>query len=448
MIVTSKEGKTASLIDLLGGNGKGKESKIGNAFAQLLSTLGEIKKEGKITKEGEFSTIIDLKKNTTVDTKTVDPTNLKAKALEELLMGKEESDLVSKELIHAMSTDQIQSLIHKAKAYLKQEIMKSPNHDSKQEIPKTLMGLVELADKIGINLSEITLTTIDTEAEHLLKELPTPLRSKPVLDLLTAKSSETPSKPFEAIMQILKEIKPVEVLPGDAPTRKEVLKHAEKEAPLQALLKGLEGADSMISKEIIKETPKASIAPVQFEALNVLLSGDVDHDHAPKEHLKEGKSEIDTPKTHQPPKVDSLEVKAKEAAQSLRHFAQDMKEAVENYKPPFTRITMKLNPERLGEVDVTLIQRGNNVHVNIQSQNTNSIAFLAHNASELKAQLAHNGITNATMNFMSGGNEGQQQHPHQQQHEQNRFRAYQSFEELEQSQEELSALELIIPHYA
>lgn len=446
MIVTSKEGKATSLIDLLGGSGKTKESKIGNAFAQLLSTLGEVKKEGKTVKEGEFATIIDVKKNTTGDTKAVNSDNLKAKAFEELLMGKEEHELFSKELIHAISTDQVQSLIHKAKAYLKQEIMKSPNHDSTKEIPKTLMGLVELADKIGINLSEITLTTIDTEAEHLLKELPAPFRSMPILDVLSAKPSETPNKPFESIMQILKEMKPVEVLSDDAPTRKEVIKHVGKEAPLQVLLKGLEESGMVATQEVSKEVPKASMAPVQFEALTTLLSGEIGHDHVSKENLKEVKTEIESNKTHQPLKVDSLEVKAKEAVQSLRHFAQDMKEAVENYKPPFTRITMKLNPERLGEVDVTLIQRGNNVHVNIQSQNTNSIAFLAHNASELKAQLAHNGITNATMNFMSGGNENQQHHS--QQHEQNRFRAYQSFEELEQSQEELSALELIIPHYA
>ena len=111
---------------------------------------------------------------------------------------------------------------------------------------------------------------------------------------------------------------------------------------------------------------------------------------------------------------------------------------------------MKLNPEKLGEVEVTLVQRGNNVHVNIQSNNTTTVAFLAHNATELKAQLAHQGITNATMNFMSGGENQQQNGAHQQQqeHQQNRYKAYQSFEELELNEEQLSALEIIIPHYA
>ncbi|MDD3597977.1 MAG: flagellar hook-length control protein FliK, partial [Sulfuricurvum sp.] len=75
------------------------------------------------------------------------------------------------------------------------------------------------------------------------------------------------------------------------------------------------------------------------------------------------------------------------------------------------------------------------------------VAFLAHNATELKAQLAHQGITNATMNFMSGG-EGQAQNQGQQNQQQNRFKSYQSFEELELSEEQLSALEIVIPNYA
>jgi flagellar hook-length control protein FliK len=134
----------------------------------------------------------------------------------------------------------------------------------------------------------------------------------------------------------------------------------------------------------------------------------------------------------------------------MRHFAIDLKEAAENYKPPFTRLTMKLNPQTLGEVDVTLIQRGNNVHVTIQSNNTASVAFLAHNATELKAQLAQQGVTNATMNFMAGS-DGQQQNPQQQQQQQqnqNRFRAYTSLEELHNNNQELSALEITIARYA
>jgi len=74
---------------------------------------------------------------------------------------------------------------------------------------------------------------------------------------------------------------------------------------------------------------------------------------------------------------------------------------------------------------------------------------LAHNATELKAQLASQGIQNATMNFMSGGDsQNQQAGQQQQQGQQQRFRAYESFEELNLNEEQISALEIIIPHYA
>lgn len=197
------------------------------------------------------------------------------------------------------------------------------------------------------------------------------------------------------------------------------------------------------TKEIASKEAAKGVLPAHIEALGALLRTNTEME---KTESKETIKVLDeSPKAFQASKADSLEVKAKEAVQSMRHFAIDLKEAAESYKPPFTRVTMKLNPEKLGEVEVTLVQRGNNVHVNIQSNNASSIAFLAHNATELKAQLAGQGITNATMNFMSGG-ESQQQNPHQQQ--QNRFQSYPSLEQLESNDEPLSALEIILPHYA
>ncbi|MDD5717377.1 MAG: flagellar hook-length control protein FliK [Sulfuricurvum sp.] len=189
----------------------------------------------------------------------------------------------------------------------------------------------------------------------------------------------------------------------------------------------------------------------KIDGLIALLQGDPAAKEGRSEETGNNVKDIHTPtKGIQVPQADAFEVKTKEAQQSMRLFATDLKEAAENYKPPFTRLTMKLNPEKLGEVEVTLIQRGNNVHVNIQSSNANSIAFLAHNATELKTQLANQGITNTTMNFMSGGDSQGQQSSNQQQHEQrhSRFQSYESLKELELNDEQLSALEIIIPHYA
>ncbi len=201
-------------------------------------------------------------------------------------------------------------------------------------------------------------------------------------------------------------------------------------------------------KSLVHATPEKA----KNETLISLLHGTQDTTEGQNEKSNGLKVETEGNKNIQSLKADSLEVKSKEAQQSMRLFASDLKEAVQEYKPPFTRLTMKLNPEKLGEVEVTLIQRGNNVHVNIQSNNTTSVTFLAHNATELKAQLAAQGITNATMNFMSGGENQPQNNAQHQQHQQeqrrNGFKSYESFEELTLNEEQLSALEIIIPHYA
>ena len=53
-------------------------------------------------------------------------------------------------------------------------------------------------------------------------------------------------------------------------------------------------------------------------------------------------------------KSDSFEVKLNEAKQMIKYISQDVKTAIEDYKSPFTRVKVQLNPQKLGEVDVTI----------------------------------------------------------------------------------------------
>ncbi len=384
--------------------------------------------------------------------KTSDAPKVNLKALESLV-NSEEKKALPKELIDALSNDQVHSLIHKAKEYLKNSIeQKSPEIKAEGKmLPKTLIGLVELADKMGIDMSEITLSTLDDAQKPLFKELPTALLTKSVIELKEPTRMEIPEgiKGKEALVALMSDVKTPS---GEAKQQKEAEKVSTQ--PLVSLLKGLDVSPAPSgevtkdsSKEVVPKEQQKAVLPAHIEALGALLRGTNDGEKTEEKVV--GKGVDESPKGIHASKADSLEVKSKEAVQSMRHFAIDLKEAAESYKPPFTRVTMKLNPERLGEVEVTLVQRGNNVHVNIQSSNASSVAFLAHNATELKAQLAGQGITNATMNFMSGGENQQQNSQNQQQHQQpNRFQAYESLQELESAQQELSALEIILPHYA
>jgi len=94
--------------------------------------------------------------------------------------------------------------------------------------------------------------------------------------------------------------------------------------------------------------------------------------------------------------------------QTFESFTQDFKEYVERYKPPLMKIKMQLNPGTLGDVDVTLVNRGNNLHVTIQS-NPNTIALFAQNQTEFKNTLINMGFTGLQMSFGENrdGNKGQ-----------------------------------------
>lgn len=94
--------------------------------------------------------------------------------------------------------------------------------------------------------------------------------------------------------------------------------------------------------------------------------------------------------------------------ETLQYFSQDLKEAVEQYKAPITKLSITLNPHNLGEVEVTLIQRGNNLHINFNS-NANAMNLFIQNQAEFKNSLVNMGFTGLEMNFSDQGKREQNQ---------------------------------------
>lgn len=467
MIVQNKESKSQpSLIDLLGGGTKKSSSAQPNdLFSKLLNSFGM---QSKGTDAKASSQAADFKA-------VIDPKNSSSKngalrsELQMLLSGSEKKDsaLLSGEMLTTLSADQMRTLINRAKDYLKNEITsKNPEYQTDPKmLPKTLEGLVKLAEKLGLEPQSVTLANLvsdsDEKAAFSSELLTKPLFEAKTIAALPSTFSEKTNdeSAMKTITQLISEIKTKEQRKGEitsSATAETASAEKPDTQPLKTLLQGLEKQETQTSSANTNEKngPKktsSSESEHKTDMLIALLHGTNESKEASTETSGSTKTEGISEKAAHALKADSLEVKTKEAQQSMRHFAADLKEAVQEYKPPFTRLTMKLNPEKLGEVEVTLVQRGNNVHVNIQSNNANSVAFLAHNATELKTQLAAQGIQNATMNFMSGQDgqnqpqSGQQQQNPNQQH---RLRIYESFEELTQNEEQLSALEIIIPHYA
>lgn len=150
-------------------------------------------------------------------------------------------------------------------------------------------------------------------------------------------------------------------------------------------------------------------------------------------------------------KTESLEVKLNEAKQMTKYLSADIKTAIEDYKSPFTRIKLQLNPQRLGEVDLTIVQRGKNLHINLSSNNA-AINALSLNSNDLKLQLTNNGINNASLNFNNNSSDSsqsgfgqQQQNSRQRQQAQDQ---YNYFDNEEKNEEIVNSLEIVVPNYA
>ncbi len=149
-------------------------------------------------------------------------------------------------------------------------------------------------------------------------------------------------------------------------------------------------------------------------------------------------------------KADSFEVKLNEAKQMIKYLSSDVKSAIDDYKSPFSRVKVQLNPQNLGEMELTVVQRGKNLHVHLSSNNA-AINALAMNANDLKVQLNNNGINNATLNFSNnseGGNSsGFSGGQHNSGHAKKEYEQFQLFENEEMSEESVSSLEIIVPRY-
>ena len=126
--------------------------------------------------------------------------------------------------------------------------------------------------------------------------------------------------------------------------------------------------------------------------------------------------------------------------ESLGQFANDLKEKIEAYKPPIMKVELSLFPKSLGEVDVTLLTRGNNLHVNITST-TSTMTLFTQNQAEFKNALINMGFHNLEMNFSDQRGQEQQ---HQQKNAPTGF-----FDDLSEESfaETATTVELVVPRY-
>ncbi len=378
------------------------------------------------------------------------------------------------EISNKLSPQEMKYLVYKAKKYLKEKITTHPefNEQQNQEVPKTLKGLLVLAKELKIDLSKITFETIahdeieQNNNDEFLDELITePKKTKvpkttrqDVEQTIHTNKAKTYSQEIKTIETKLQNNTLFQERPLKTEasiTTKELIntkndlktdkksKKSTQDNPLRILLSGKESSATQLSKELVaplfapqqtKEQPDISKHEKSQEIQSSILQSSLEELLHPKTNGDEHPLQVN--------KSDSLEVKMQEAKQMMRYLSQDIKKAIDDYKPPFSRVKVSLNPQKLGEIDLTVVQRGKNVHINLSSNNA-ALNILTNNLNELKTQLNQNGINNASFSFNSQGQNEQQQQQHKQKH-QYEFIYNDTDEEYN---EMINSLEIIVPRY-
>ena len=122
------------------------------------------------------------------------------------------------------------------------------------------------------------------------------------------------------------------------------------------------------------------------------------------------------------------------------NFSSNLKEQVAAYKSPFMRFNITLNPLNLGEVEITMVNRGNNLHINFSS-NTQTMNLFLQNQAEFKNSLVNMGFTELEMNFSDQNQQKKEQG--QKSYKGSKFNAGGT----EQVEAAAPRLELVVPRY-
>lgn len=125
----------------------------------------------------------------------------------------------------------------------------------------------------------------------------------------------------------------------------------------------------------------------------------------------------------------------------IDNFTRDFKEEIEKFKAPSHKVSINLNPKELGEINVTMVARGNNLHINLNSNNQNTLNLFIANQQEFKNSLVNMGFTGLAMNF------GDKKDGQREQEQQKARKKYEEIEELEATSDMPSGINAVLYKY-
>ncbi|PDW60602.1 flagellar hook-length control protein FliK [Helicobacter pylori] len=304
----------------------------------------------------------------------------------------------------------------------------TPTHNAKD--PKTLKDIQTLSQKHDLNASNIqaattpenknplnasdqlALKTTQTPTNHTLAKNDAKNTANLSSVLQSLEKKEPPNKEHANPQNNEKKTPPLkEVLQMNAIKRDKTLskKNSEK-TPTKTQAKNQPTAPSATPEN----APKLAL---KTPPLMPLIGANPPNDNIPTPLEKEEKTkEVSENKekaketnnsaqsTQNTPNSDNKSIAPKE---TIKHFTQQLKQEIQEYKPPMSKISMDLFPKELGKVEITIQKVGKNLKVSVISHN-NSLQTFLDNQQDLKNSLNALGFEGVDLSFSQDSSKEQQ----------------------------------------
>ncbi|MEA3369924.1 MAG: flagellar hook-length control protein FliK, partial [Campylobacterota bacterium] len=201
MILIDKKAEATSSSSLL--NLSTEKEKATLSFGELLKGV-TLKKDDKLIQNGALVLSLEGDKNESKDSAKPLKNETLLSLLKTTAKEKAEPLELHPKLVENLSVKEIKTLIAGAKEYLKDKILSSDEYKNAQlkELPKTLKGLATLAQKIGVDISKITIEEV--QAKTAFKESPK-VETKEALKSQLVQGNQDKETPKPQIAQNVKE---------------------------------------------------------------------------------------------------------------------------------------------------------------------------------------------------------------------------------------------------
>ncbi|TPH58440.1 flagellar hook-length control protein FliK [Helicobacter pylori] len=308
----------------------------------------------------------------------------------------------------------------------------APTHNAKE--PKTLKDIHALSQKHDLNASNIQVGTP-------LEKKETPLNASDQLALKTTQTSinhtlaKNDSKNTANLSSVLQSLEKKESHNKERATPP----HNEKKTPplREALQMNAIKRDKTLSKKKPEKTPtktqttaqaatpeNAPKIPLKTPPLMPLIGANSPNNNAPtplekeektkevSENKEKTKESTNSAQSAQNAQASDKASENKSAApkETIKHFTQQLKQEIQEYKPPMSRISMDLFPKELGKVEVTIQKVGKNLKVSVISHN-NSLQTFLDNQQDLKNSLNALGFEGVDLSFSQDSSKEQPKEP-------------------------------------